>query len=893
MSNAESQVVKQICANLRVPQADSLKILADVLKLIELDKDADIAKQLEKINAKYPDVKDFARNFVCLCFALATGVGKTRLMGAFIAYLHKIHQVTNFMIIAPNVTIYNKLIEDFSEGSPKYVFRGMGVTQPVIIKDECDYKTRKWDVGGSLWETAVINIFNIQKLVREDDCEIRKLSETIGESYFGYLSSCSDLVLLMDEAHHYRESRSQSAKNQKSKAYKRAIDELNPVLGLELTATPFLPGSKRISPKGKLKVKEEDLFHNVIYNYDLAHAIRDGFVKIPAVVTRENFNPGGYEKDSEALEQLKLKDGILLHERTKTALKTYAFNHGNSTPVKPFMLVVAGDIAHAESLRSYLVSDDFCNGAYKDKTIIIHSALERSDKSQMVKELQDIEKPDNKIEIVVHVSTLSEGWDVKNLYTLVPLRAANSPLLVFQSLGRGLRLPYGKRVGDPVIDRFRVVSHDNFDAIVKEAENQNLRLESEKIKLGDSREKNAKPILMKPKLDILIEQGGSGASEAEAAAGTQVNASSENQVIADIVAAADAVAGNGQSVDMEKVAKRLVDDGRISPEAVPAAVKKIQDLTMSIPRIVPRSMGTVQYKFHDFNLETQHMPQTPIRNRIKEKNLASGDDKFEKYDVQDSFPELDKQKQLLVSRIRTFDKINYNDRSVAQLLQKLVLQYAEFLKTKLSESEICNIFDKLREDISRKIYTQMLDHVQVIDEGYDYIVESGYLKLRQNEALIDPFEKPRCFRNDLARGEKERITSMVFGGFQKCLYDLQKFDSDSERLFSCLLERDEDVIKWFRPALTDFAIRCGEHRYKPDFVVEAADGYYICEVKKDDEINAPDVLSKKDAAVKWCKTASEASQKSGKNIWKYLLIPHSKIDCNLDFSGVKIQFLMD
>ena len=121
MMNNEAQIIKQICGSLRTPQADSLKILADVSKIIELDKNADIAEQLEKIKAKYPTITDFARDFVCLCFALATGVGKTRLMGAFIAYLHKVHHIKNFMIIAPNITIYNKLIDDFSEGSPKYL----------------------------------------------------------------------------------------------------------------------------------------------------------------------------------------------------------------------------------------------------------------------------------------------------------------------------------------------------------------------------------------------------------------------------------------------------------------------------------------------------------------------------------------------------------------------------------------------------------------------------------------------------------------------------------------------------------------------------------------------------------------------------------------------------
>ena len=62
-------------------------------------------------------------------------------------------------------------------------------------------------------------------------------------------------------------------------------------------------------------------------------------------------------------------------------------------------------------------------------------------------------------------------------------------------------------------------------------------------------------------------------------------------------------------------------------------------------------------------------------------------------------------------------------------------------------------------------------------------------------------------------------------------------------------------------------------------------------MKADDEINSADVVSKKNAAVKWCNAASDAFQKSCKKCWKYLLIPHSEINNNLDFSGAKVIFL--
>lgn len=108
--------------------------------------------------------------------------------------------------------------------------------------------------------------------------EIKRLSEYIGESYFDYLANQPDLVMLMDESHRYRAS-----------AGIRAINELKPVLGLELTATPFIEISKGANP-----------FKNVIYDYPLGHAIADGFVKDPTVITRKDFNPVGMSRAAQA-----------------------------------------------------------------------------------------------------------------------------------------------------------------------------------------------------------------------------------------------------------------------------------------------------------------------------------------------------------------------------------------------------------------------------------------------------------------------------------------------------------------------------------------------------------------------------------------------------------------
>jgi type III restriction enzyme len=447
MAVGESRHVNAIAGrlSLRPPQRRSLEILDRIATLIPLEKGADAQAALAAIRAEFPSVTDFERDFPSLCFALATGVGKTRLMGAFIAYLHLAHGLNNFFVLAPNLTIYDKLIADFTRNTPKYVLKGISefaIAPPVITTGE-NYQ-RHISGGGSLFETT-INIFNISKINAEvrggRSPRIRSFREEIGASYFDWLAGLNDLVLIMDESHRYRAS-----------AGIRAINELRPVLGLELTATPFVE-----TARGPLR------FRNVVYDYPLASAMQDGFVKEPAVVTRENFSALGMSP--EAVQRIKLEDGVRLHESIKVELETYSRQTGAGI-VKPFMLIIARDTSHAADLMALIQSDRFFGGRYAGKVIQVDSSVREE---ETVQRLLRVEHADEPTEIVIPVNMLKEGWDVTNLYTIVPLRAANARTLIEQSIGRGLRLPYGRRTGVTAVDRLNIVAHDRFQEIVEEA----------------------------------------------------------------------------------------------------------------------------------------------------------------------------------------------------------------------------------------------------------------------------------------------------------------------------------------------------------------------------------------------------------------------------------------
>ena len=453
--------------SLRTPQLKSLEILSKLVESIKLEKKLDNQQVFHsfKKTGTYEKLLDFERNFPSITFALATGVGKTRLMGAFIAYLYKEKGLRNFLVLAPNLTIYNKLITDFSDQShPKYVFRGIQVEPRVITGDNylktntIRYTPNQYNQSALFEDEITINIFNISKINSETrrgkSPKIRRISEYFGESYFQYLQNLGDLVLLMDESHHYRATKGMEV-----------LNELNPVLGLELTATPILTNG--------------EIFKNIVYEYTLAQAIRDGYVKEPAAATRKNLSKNQLKnlKDEE-LDKMKLLDSIQVHENTKVNLEIYSRNHKKSL-IRPFILVVAQDTKHAEEIQTLIQSEDFYDGKYADKVLIVHSNQKGSEKEENIQALLELENSKNKYEIVIHCNMLKEGWDVTNLYTLVPLRSFAANILTEQTLGRGLRLPYGQKTGVAEVDTLTVMAHERFEDLIKRANDPNSILMKE------------------------------------------------------------------------------------------------------------------------------------------------------------------------------------------------------------------------------------------------------------------------------------------------------------------------------------------------------------------------------------------------------------------------------
>jgi type III restriction enzyme len=881
--------------SLRPPQRDSLEILARVCEIIELSKDADPAAALTAIRSEFPTVEDFEREFPSLCFAIATGVGKTRLMGAFIAYLYQAMGIRNFFVLAPNLTIYNKLITDFTPNTPKYVFTGIGefaVHPPLVVTGD-NYEdgrgVRRADqLPGVDWGCDVhINIFNISKINSEvrggSAPRIKRLSEYIGQSYFDYLAGLDDLVMLMDESHRYRAT-----------AGVRAINELKPVLGLELTATPQVVTGSKAEP-----------FKNVIYSYPLATAMTDGFVKEPAVATRQNFDAAAYS--DEGLEKVKLEDGVRIHENTKVELEVYARN--NEKPiVKPFMLVVATDTTHANALQQVIESDDFFSGRYKGKVIQVHSNIRGEEKDEVIEQLLTVEHADNPVEIVIHVNMLKEGWDVTNLYTIVPLRAANSRTLVEQSIGRGLRLPYGKRVGVPAVDRLTIVSHDKFKEIVDHANDPNSIIRAGVVIGRDIPEAGRKAVEVKSTFEHVI-AGGEMPARLVAAGQPEEHQGKlfetpEKQAVAkaayQVIRQYERLRGSDQLQDEEvqaEIVQKVQDlvrpaqgvlTGIVEEVNLPAVVRETtalyQKLSIDVPKIVVVPKGKFVCGYEDFDLDVSGINLQPVSQDILIQHLHEN----LQYRLRDGtgIVEEKRPEDYLVRGLIDFDDISYDEHSA--LLYKLAGQVVQRLRMYLKEeNDLINVLQYHQQPLVNLIHVQMQKHYVESATAYEAHVTRGFRTLRANNYTAAADEGVRDFRATLPDGQRKNIGAMVFGGFSKCLYPIQKFDSDSERRFAVILENDPDVEKWFKPAKGDFQIHYShDESYEPDFVVETAGEKFLCEPKRASEMTDEIVLAKAEAAAVWCRHATAHAIENGGKPWRCLLIPHDEIEDQMALAGL-------
>jgi type III restriction enzyme len=308
-------------------------------------------------------------------------------------------------------------------------------------------------------------------------------------------------------------------------------------------------------------------------------------------------------------------------------------------------------------------------------------------------------------------------------------------------------------------------------------------------------------------------------------------------------------------------------------------------MSIDVPKIVVVPPADATYGFRDFDLDCKHIRLQPVSKDILIQNLQNN----ERYKLHNTGNVAAEQRleDYLVRGLIDFDDISYDDH--AGLLNKLAGEMVAHLRSYLAnDDDVLNVLVCHNRQLVEAIYAQIQQHYFERATSYEVKLTKGFCTLHSTNVLTAPDENVRPYRNYVQ--EKKLIRGLLFGGFLKCLYPSQKFDSDTERRFSVPLENDRDVLKWFKPGRNVFSIhyRTGidEGDYEPDFVVETATAKYLCEPKAKDSLADPVVIAKAEAAAEWCRYATQVSQKP----WRYLLIPHDAVDESKTLAGLAAAY---
>lgn len=856
-----SEIVNKIkyAMSLRTPQAEALSYLDAISSHCDYKKDS--KDVVEAVASEYCEKQrkvkvDF--DFPSFCYAMTTGIGKTRLMGASIYYLYKTKGYKHFFILAPGNTIYDKLRKESNPSHPKYIFKGLEseMGNPKVFDGE-NYDTYLLDLQTptlQLKKTSEIQlfIFNIGKIFNsktDTQFNFHKFKETLGASFADVLAQFDDLVICMDEAHRYY-----------APASMKAINYLKPILGLEFTATP-----KSTS--------------NVIYAYDLARGAVEGYLKIPVVMGRSNI--AGYNQND--IEEMKIRDGLALHEHRKTLLREYCSNQ-NLEYVKPIVLIACKDTDHAKKISALLCSDNFLDGKYKGKVIEIHSKQTGDESEENIRLLLSIENVSNPVEIVLHVYKLKEGWDVNNLFTIIPLNAAKSDILAMQTIGRGLRLPFGEQTGNEELDTLDIVAHDHYRELVDEIKSRDIfRYRDLDKETGEYSEFVGVSATIDDSqlslLDFAITSSGVKSFAEVCNPKTQIEIYQEyiknfmntqkkekfeednqlslfdfdSNVVSDI---------NSEYKILDNKAIQ-VKSRPLSKDSFIKIIEEYSEKAISVPKILVQTNSEI--KFNRFD----------VKRTIDDFEVAMA--KIERFDAvnQQLLSIIDAQilevndarNTLACMLIDTISELSYDD---ADFIIDVVEQYLNLIQgDEENKRRIVRRYASLIvADIRKQIYQHMdrkTHDIHIIQK--DLILFRKFIKNVKEDGKVK-YDKPFS--------DKSNIRKYLFTGYKKSYYQANAFDSDTERLFSIILEEDPDVIRWIKPPLNQLGLfwKAGQ-QYNPDFLVETTARKFMVEVKALNEVTSEEVISKAREGIKWCRFASTADPDH--KSWEYKLISDDNI----------------
>lgn len=793
---------------------EAIEAIAARLDLRDPNREA--LDSIAKAVAQHYDVDGGAAPFECV-IDLATAVGKTYVMAGAVEYFAS-SGVRNFAVITPGKTILRKTVDNFTPGHPKSLLAGMEV-QPIVITSE-NFATPVMRAAMEDESEVKLYVFTVQALLKpetETGRRTRKFQEGLGKAFYDHLTELEDLIVFADEHHCYY-----------GKAFSAAIRELVPKVLVGLTATP-----DRQTPTGQ-----------IIYRYPLARAIADKLVKTPVLVGR---------KDDLVDVRTKLRDGLRLLEAKSKAVDAYCAIEGQAR-IRPMMLVVAPTIEDANQVEALLGDPAFAGGAYADSILNINS----KSPEEALEALDQVESPESKVRVIVSVGMLKEGWDVKSVYVIASLRPSISDVLTEQTLGRGLRLPFGRYTGIEMLDTLEVLAHERYEDLLRKANVINEAFVDYRVWMATTHRADGREVAVIERSETVtpvIGQDGSEPAAPKPEAG---------------VPAVTTVQARTEHVEGEAA--------QLAVELVPR-----EDVTLRIPKLV---MQGVQSKF-----TLSDITDVDRFKRLGERLARNADDELRRVKV--SARTVTGPDGLTTTRLVTSDAVDRVTSQVPLLpldeararLADLVLS-SDVVPARAAErarlAPILNALVSGLGDRAAAVLSTNLDRVaarmiQLIAQATrDYAPKPSFDEVVE---VVD-FTKVRLQRPVASTdrfGKFER--SAGYEGWARGMYAQAWFDSSTELTAANIMDAADEIEFWVRLERNDCPILWTGMKtyYNPDFiVVEKSGTHYMVEIKMEKEGSSPAVIGKAEAALRWVNHVN-ADPKTGAK-WVYLLVLESDVE---------------
>lgn len=413
--------------------------------------------------------------WVRYAYKMATGSGKTKVMSLLIAwsYFNALREsdsncAKTFLILAPNVIVYERLKQDF--GDDGKIFREDPVIPPEWLHDwQLEVVTRD-EPSDSVYREGALFLTNVQQLYDRPSSagrhEPRGLRDLIGDPVVDSdvsagrmirqaLERRDDLMVLNDEGHHVHD---------RGLRWWESIESLHE--GLRTRVDKGL--SAQLDFSATPKHNDGTLFNHVIVDYPIAQAIRDGVVKHPHLVILEGASQ--YTADNAADRYRdKLTAGIDRWRELRDRMK--------NVDREPLLFIMTEDTKSADEISDWLSGT---GGFSADEVLTIHtntrgeitetaSASKQREISMLRSAAREVDSEHSTYRVIVSVLMLREGWDVRNVCVIVPLRPyrAAAQILPEQTLGRGLRRMFALSAGDER-EELLVIEHDAFRSFWEE-----------------------------------------------------------------------------------------------------------------------------------------------------------------------------------------------------------------------------------------------------------------------------------------------------------------------------------------------------------------------------------------------------------------------------------------